>query len=271
MGLKPGPHACLLPPWWLTLGHCTAPGGRTRLGRWLAGPCPPCVANRPSVAHWQNHWGQATEPTMVRACPPSLVCMLHVPCQKAKAWAPPQGMGRGAFKHLAPGFGTHRPKASWPLLCHTVVLFWAAVSATTGSQLGPEKTPGVWCHLGGLHLPTMAGQCTPAAPCHAPCVSHPNPTWPRRQPSQHPLSQAPVQPPTGHRLGATRRQGKPPGWQGLCSRGLGPRGGHTTGALAPHTPGLAKRAFCRCTRVPQRGGFLRHQPTAPTKIPRAAA
>ena len=77
MGLRPGPHACLLPPWWLTLGHCTAIGGRTRLGRWLAGPCPPCVANRPSVAHWQNHWGQATEPTMVRACPPSLVCMLH--------------------------------------------------------------------------------------------------------------------------------------------------------------------------------------------------
>ena len=111
MGLKPGPHACLLPPWWLTLGHCTAPGGRTRLGRWLAGPCPPCVANRPSVAHWQNHWGQATEPTMVRACPPSLVCMLHVPCQKLgprhKAWA-----ARGAFKHLAPGFGTHRPKAN---------------------------------------------------------------------------------------------------------------------------------------------------------------
>ena len=91
MGLRPGPHACLLPPWWLTLGHCTAIGGRTRLGRWLAGPCPPCVANRPSVAHWQNHWGQATEPTMVRACPPSLVCMLHVPCQKLgprhKAWA----------------------------------------------------------------------------------------------------------------------------------------------------------------------------------------
>ena len=97
----------------------------------------------------------------------------------------------------------------------------------------------VCCHLGGLHLPTMACQCTPAAPCHAPCVSHPNPTWPRRQPSQHPLSQAPVQPPTGHRLGATRCQGKPPGWQGLCSRGLGPRGGHTTGALAPNTPGLA--------------------------------
>ena len=188
-----------------------------------------------------------------------------------KAWAPPQGMGRGAFKHLAPGFGTHRPKASWPLLCHTVVLFWAAVSATTGSQLGPEKIPGVWCHLGGLHLPTKAGQCTPAAPCHAPCVSHPNPTWPRRQPSQHPLSQAPVQPPTGHRLGATRCQGKPPGWQGLCSRGLGPRGGHTTGALAPNTPGLAKRAFCRCNLVPQRGGFLRQQPTAPPKIPRAAA
>ena len=40
-----------------------------------------------------------------------------------KAWAPPQGMGRGAFKHLAPSFGTHRPKASWPPLCHTVVLF----------------------------------------------------------------------------------------------------------------------------------------------------
>ena len=138
-------------------------------------------------------------------------------------------------------------------------------------KLGPKKIPGVWCHLGGLHLPTKAGQCTPAAPCHAPCVSHPNPTWPRRQPSQHPLSQAPVQPPTGHRLGATRRQGKPPGWQGLCSQGLGPCGGHTTGALAPHTPGLAKRAFCRCTLVPQRGGFLRHQPTAPTKIPRAAA
>ena len=79
MGLRPGPHVCLLPPWWLTLGRCTAIGGRTRLGRWLAGPCPPCVANRPSVAHWQNHWGQATEPTMVRACPPSfkLVCMLH--------------------------------------------------------------------------------------------------------------------------------------------------------------------------------------------------
>ena len=195
----------------------------------------------------------------------------EVACAMPKAWAPPQGMGRGAFKHLAPSFGTHRPKASWPLLCHTVVLFWAAVSATTGSQLGPEKIPGVWCHLGGLHLPTMAGQCTPAAPCHAPCVSHPNPTWPRRQPSQHPLSQAPVQPPTGHRLGATRRQGKPPGWQGLCSRGLGPRGGHTTGALAPNTPGLAKRAFCRCTLVPQRGGFLRQQPTAPPKIPRAAA
>ena len=77
MVLRPGPHVCLLPPWWLTLGYCTAIGGRTRLGRWLAGPCPPCVANRPSVAHWQNHWGQATEPTMVRACPPSLVCMLH--------------------------------------------------------------------------------------------------------------------------------------------------------------------------------------------------
>lgn len=159
----------------------------------------------------------------------------------------------------------HHNGARWPKSEGTFPI------ATTGSQLGPKKIPGVWCHLGGLHLPTMACQCTPAAPCHAPCVSHPNPTWPRRQPSQHPLSQAPVQPPTGHRLGATRCQGKPPGWQGLCSRGLGPRGGHTTGALAPNTPGLAKRAFCRCTLVPQRGGFLRQQPTAPPKIPRAAA
>ena len=153
---------------------------------------------------------------------------------------------------MAPGFGTHRPKASWPLLCHTVVLFWAAVSATTGSQLGPEKIPGVWCHLGGLHLPTMAGQCTPAAPCHAPCVSHPNPTWPRRQPSQHPLSQAPVQPPTGHRLGATRRQGKPPGWQRLCSRGCGPPRWPHNGCTGTQHPRLGKT------------GVLQVHPGAPT-------
>ena len=115
-------------------------------------------------------------------------------------------------------------------------------------------------------MPTKAGQCTPVAPCHAPCASHLNPTWPRRQPSQHPLSQAPVQPPTGHRLGATRRQGKPPGWQRLCSREfLPPRWPHN-GCTGTQHPRLGKTGFLQVYPGAQRCGSCTTSPRRPQKF-----
>ena len=269
MGLKPGPHACLLPPWWLTLGHCTAPGGRTRLGRWLAGPCPPCVANRPSVAHWQNHWGQATEPTMVRACPPSLVCMLHVPCQKLgprhKAWAGGHSnTWRLVLAHTGPRpidrfcvtqlccFGQpfrQQRAASWgPKKFQAFGATWVAYTCPPWLANAP---------LLPLAMPLASATQTPPDPGGSPAS-----TRCRRHRCRRPQATAWAQ--RGAKVSHLGGRGCAPG-------GSYPRGGHTTGALAPNTPGLAKRAFCRCTLVPQRGGFLRHQPTAPTKIPRAAA
>ena len=127
-----------------------------------------------------------------------------------------------------------------------------------GQQAGAQKNsrhlvPPGWLTLAHQGWPI---KCTPVAPCHAPCASHPKPNWPRRQPSQHPLSQAPVQPPTGHRLGATRRQGKPPGWQRLCSRGCGPPRWPHNGCTGTQHPRLGKTVFLQVHPGAPTGRFL---------------
>ena len=127
MGLRPGPHACLLPPWWLTLGHCTAIGGRTRLGRWLAGPCPPCVANRPSVAR-----------------------------PIGRSWAEPLGPCHGA--HHAWCLHAPNPSCTCPILpSHLGTHGALGIGTVRDRRRGPSRgwQASIWGHLGLRYRPKL--------------------------------------------------------------------------------------------------------------------
>ena len=177
MGLRPGPHACLLPPWWLALGHHTAPGGLTRHGWWLAGPCPPCLANRPPGAHWQNHWGHATEPTMVRAiraCPSGLVCMLHATTRH----------GPGGIQTLGAWFWHTQAQGQLAALVPHSCVVLGSRFGNNGQPAGARKNSRRLVPPGWL---TLAHQGWPMHPCcPLPC--------PLRQPPKPQLAQAAAQP-----------------------------------------------------------------------------